>query len=156
MVRDWSRGWIFLSTPHTHDRIFLRAHLSFMNVDFFLECSHFDCWRPPYCDVISVAFNDVIAFSDVNLNDSVRDVCCNQYISSNENSCFYLTLGTVRISILGLNPAFPYLVCKNISEKYSKFNFIRKYVYFALDDKWLTHFSLETPKKAIDKQCRLR
>ena len=35
-----------------------------------------------YCDAMTVAFNDVITFSDVNLNDSVHDVHYNQYISN--------------------------------------------------------------------------
>ena len=61
-----------------------------------------------------MAFNDVITFSDVKLNDRVRHVHYNQCIFLD----FYLTrdritLGRIRISIPRLNPGFPYLVCKN-------------------------------------------
>ena len=82
MMPDCDReGQIFLSTPHTQDRFLFLHHLSILTVDF-LKFSYFDCWRPPYCDDIIVAFNDVIMFSDVNLNDGIRDVHYNQCIST--------------------------------------------------------------------------
>ena len=48
-------------------------------------------------------------FSDVNLNDGGRDVIT----TSAYQTDFYLTLDRIRFSIPGLNPGFPYLVCKN-------------------------------------------
>ena len=56
---------------------------SFSCTLFISECRfHFDCWRPPYCDDNTVAFNDVIKFIDVNLHNGVRDVEYNQCISN--------------------------------------------------------------------------
>ena len=37
-----------------------------------------------------VAFNDVIIFSDVNLNDNVRDVHYNQYISNTRKFSIFI------------------------------------------------------------------
>ena len=42
----------------------------------------FDCWRPPYCADIFMAFNDVIKFSDVSLNDGLHDGHYNQCVSN--------------------------------------------------------------------------
>ena len=46
---------------------------------------------PPYCDEITVVFNDVIKFSDANLNNGLCDVHYNQCISNTlEFSIFIL------------------------------------------------------------------
>ena len=48
-------------------------------------------WRLSYCDAITVAFNNFIRFSDVNLNDGIRDIHYNQCISNKwEFSIFIL------------------------------------------------------------------
>ena len=62
-------------------------------------------------DDITAALIDVITFSDVNLKDGVRYF----HYQARENSRFLSYLGMIRISIPGLNPGFPYLVCKKIA-----------------------------------------
>ena len=49
-----------------------------------------------HIDDTTVAFNDVIAFSDVNLNYGVRDIHYNQCISKHVSILeYYLTLGRI-------------------------------------------------------------
>ena len=52
--------------------------------------SHSKCWR--FCNGLTVTFNDAITFSDINLNDGVRDVHYNQCMSNTwEFSIFILS-----------------------------------------------------------------
>ena len=61
---------------------------------------YFDCRHLPYCDDTSVTFNDVITFTDVNLNDGICDILYNQCISKHVRILdFHLTLG--RITLVG-------------------------------------------------------
>ena len=52
-----------------------------MNV-YFVIMRHMDCWRLSYRDDITVAFNDIMTLSDVNLKYGVRFVHYNQCISN--------------------------------------------------------------------------
>ena len=67
-------------------------------------------WHHEAC----LAFNGVITFSDVNLNDGVRDIHFNECISNVSILDFHVTLCRIRISIPGLNPGFSFLVCKKL------------------------------------------
>ena len=70
-------GRIFLSTLYTHDGVFSCTV-------FISERRFFNNGVTSIADVrhIVMAFNDVITFSDINLNDGVHDVNYNQCISN--------------------------------------------------------------------------
>ena len=64
------------------------------------------------------AFNDIITFSDVNSTmpyvTSVTTFIITSAYKTRENSRFLSYPGRIKISILRLNPGFPYLVCKKL------------------------------------------
>ena len=66
------------------------------------------------------AFNDIIPFSNVNLNDGVHDVHWNQCISNTCEFMIFLSYsgqddqGRIRLSIPRFNPGFSYLVFMNV------------------------------------------
>ena len=66
-----------------------------------------------------MAFNDVILFSDEDINAGCLTSNTTSAYLTGENFRFLSypgqdNLGSIRISSQGLNPGFPYLVCKNI------------------------------------------
>ena len=76
VMQDYDlEGRIFRSTCHTRKILFLAYFVS------YLKSNPFDCWHLPYFDNISVMLNDIINFSDVNLNDGVPLFLYNQCTS---------------------------------------------------------------------------
>ena len=76
-------GRILLSTPHTHNRIFLLHTFHFCR--FFLKnkaVGSIADVRHIVMIIITLTFSDVITFSDVKLNGGVRDVLYNQCTSN--------------------------------------------------------------------------
>ena len=65
-----------------------------------------------------MALNDIITFSDVNLNNGVRDVN-SKHVRILDSYPGLDNLGRIRISIPWLNTGFLYLVCKNYIYKYT-------------------------------------
>ena len=74
-------GRIFLSTPYNHDRFFFFSCTPFISERNFLIAQSLTLLTSAiYCGDLTVAFNDVITFSDVNLTYDVCDSHNNQYI----------------------------------------------------------------------------
>ena len=74
-MQDWDpEGQIFLSIPHTYDGVFFLHTFHFWTWIFDYAAAWIADVRHIMMTLITVTFSNVITFSDVNLNDGIRDV----------------------------------------------------------------------------------